>query len=72
MKTLKDIVSITIALLAAILFGGIIIFNFVMVATKDFSAYSMLAACIASIIPAVFCYSFIAATIEYIKEEMLS
>lgn len=72
MGTFKNIVSVVIAVLAAILFGGIIIFNFVMAATKDFSAYSMLAACIASIIPGVFCYSFIAATIEYVKEEMLS
>lgn len=64
----KNIFTLVLALIAIVIFAGIVVFNFV-VAFKVLSFASILAAFLASIIPGVIFYGASVATVEFLRDE---
>lgn len=66
--TIKNIFTLILALIAIVLFGGTVVYIFA-VAFTALSFASILAAFLASIIPALICYSCAVATADFVRDE---
>lgn len=70
-NTVKNVFTLIIALIAIVLFGGTVVYFFT-VAIKALSFASILAAFLASFIPAIICCSCTVATVDFVRDEFFS